>query len=275
MKKRRMGLGSLPLVKDLRAALGYWSLPPTKRALVQQVIASGAGMHGEAFRFFEDGLCTIHNADFISESGFQRAYAAGEATGSWKGWALRWRAYVVCWCAQWAGRIGGDFIECGVNRGGNARMIIEYLGLTDKSGGPIFYLLDTFEGFAEDLLLPEEKGSVVGGYRYPNCLDAVRDTFKSYPFVRIIPGAVPSTLKEVQSTRVAFLSIDMNCVEPEIAAATFLWDRLLPGGVVVLDDYGFSRHHLQKGAFDRFASTRSVQVLSLPTGQGLIFKPLT
>jgi hypothetical protein len=41
---------------------------------------------------------------------------------------------------------------------------------------------------------------------------------------------------------------------------------------MILDDYGFSAHRPQKAAFDDFAAARGTQVLSLPTGQGLIFK---
>jgi hypothetical protein len=42
--------------------------------------------------------------------------------------------------------------------------------------------------------------------------------------------------------------------------------------MVLLDDYGCFSHHFQKRAIDGFAAERAVQVLSLPTGQGLILK---
>jgi hypothetical protein len=65
----------------------------------------------------------------------------------------------------------------------------------------------------------------------------------------------------------------MNCVYPEISAAEYFWNKIAPGGIIVLDDYGFDKHINQKEAFDEFANKRGIQVLSLPTGQGLIFKP--
>jgi hypothetical protein len=55
---------------------------------------------------------------------------------------------------------------------------------------------------------------------------------------------------------------------PEIAAAEHFWDRLVPGGIIVLDDYGWRKQINQKIAFDRFADARKINVLSLPTGQG-------
>jgi hypothetical protein len=65
----------------------------------------------------------------------------------------------------------------------------------------------------------------------------------------------------------------MNCAAPEIAAAEYFWDKLVPGAVIVLDDYGWKIHYEQKEKFDRFAARKGVRVLALPTGQGLIFKP--
>lgn len=64
----------------------------------------------------------------------------------------------------------------------------------------------------------------------------------------------------------------MNNVIPEIAAISHFWDRLVPGAVVLLDDYGVRRFEMQKRGMDEFATRRGVEILSLPTGQGLILK---
>lgn len=228
-----------------------------------------SGMHGEPFRFQEDGLACIHNCDFLHDPKFSAAYAAGLTTNSWGNWPLRWRAYVLCWWAAWASRLPGDFVECGVNRGGNARMILEYLQFA--SLGKRFLLFDTFAGFSDAHLLPEEK-QMVSKYSYADCLAEVQATFREFPFVSIHAGAVPESLAMDDTERVAFLSIDMNCVQPEIAAAEHFWPKLVPNGIIVLDDYGFTSHIAQKHAFDTFAANKGTTVLSLPTGQGLILK---
>lgn len=198
-----------------------------------------------------------------------RAYRAGEATRSWAGWPLRWRAHVVCWAAEHGTKLAGDFVECGVNRGGNARMILEYLG--PEFHRPM-YLLDTFQGFSESHLSATERARAGQNYAYADCLSDVRETFRAYPFVHVIPGTVPETLSQVPSSQVAFLSIDMNCTAPEIAAAEHFWPRLSPGAIMLLDDYGFSAHIEQKRAFDKFAASKNVPILSLPTGQAVIIK---
>ena len=228
------------------------------------------GMHGQPFTFFEDGLATIHNCDCLSGPRFLRSLSLAEQTNSWKGWAMRWRAYVVCWFSEYATRLPGDFVECGVNKGGFARMIIDYADLCNS--GKSMHLFDTFKGFVPELLRPEE-AAMPDKYQYSDCLDEVRQTFRPFSFVNIVPGPVPQTLARATIDNVCFLSIDMNCVEPEIAAAEFFWPKMSAGAVIVLDDYGQSAHIAQKFAFDEFAKKQGVSVLCLPTSQGLIFKP--
>src|SRR2546423_1277354 len=97
-----------------------------------------------------DGLMTTHNADFMHDARFAEAYRRGKATGSWGESELPWRVYVVCWAAEHALRRDGDFVECGVNRGGFARAIIEYTQFTAQTARK-FYLVDTFSGFPEEL----------------------------------------------------------------------------------------------------------------------------
>jgi len=219
----------------------------------------------------QDGLASKHNCDFISDERFSKAYAAGKATGSWGNSEVHWRAHVVCWAAQKGMALEGDFVECGVNKGGLASTVLQYTELYKTTRK--FFLLDTFNGLVERYLTEDEKKRDAHAVGYEDCYDAVRRTFSGFPNAVIIKGAVPETLKEVTARKIAFLSIDMNCVEPEIAAAEYFWERLSSGAVIVLDDYGWAGHILQKHAFDHFASERGVQVLSLPTGQGIIIKP--
>jgi predicted O-methyltransferase YrrM len=64
----------------------------------------------------------------------------------------------------------------------------------------------------------------------------------------------------------------MNCVIPEQEALKYFWPRLSKGGIVILDDYAWPGHENQKKSHDEFAFQHGIQVLSLPTGQGLIIK---
>lgn len=229
-------------------------------------------LYGRA-TYNEDGLVTSHYSGFCDEERFLAAYTAGRETGSWPHGDLRWRAHVVCWAAARAADLEGDFVECGVNRGGYALTAMKYIGFERMDRR--FFLLDTFEGLVAAQLTEEERRSGLRGGGYTPCHDAVLKTFAPYANVRIIKGTVPNTLAQVDAERVAFLSIDMNAREPEIAAAEHFWDRLSPGATVLLDDYGWRKHTAQRVAFDEFARKRGVPLLALPTGQGIIIKPGT
>ena len=221
--------------------------------------------------YAQDGLYTLHCADFMSEARFAKAYAAGEATGSWSGAAVHWRAYVACWFAERASNLEGDLIECGVNRGGISRAIVSYLGekLQDKR----FYLLDTFQGIPVTILSDREMlHDKYFKKNYTECYQDVLNTFKEFPEVSVVKGLVPDTFGSVDSERFCFAHIDMNNAISEMAAAEYLWPRLAVGGFMLLDDYAWEINVDQRQAFDRFASQRDMTVLALPTGQGLLIK---
>jgi hypothetical protein len=221
----------------------------------------------------QDGLATVINCDFLNDARFQEAYRLGEQTGSWKDAKIHWRIHVLCWAADKASRLEGDFVECGVNRGGFSRAVMHFVDFPRL--GKTFYLLDTFRGLEDRLVSDAERKRGIGigkWFQYEECYEEVCRTFEGLPVV-IIRGVIPDTLPQVKAAKVCYLSIDMNCVAPEIAAAEYFWDKLVPGAVIVLDDYGWEAHYEQKVAFDRFAAQQGVMVLALPTGQGLILKP--
>lgn len=218
-----------------------------------------------------DGLTTSNNCDFIKEPRFASAYRAAFATNPWPGFTLQWRIHVVCFFAEIAAKLEGDFVECGVNTGAYAKAIIEYtnFNILDKK----FYLLDTFEGLVEAQISENEIKQGINYYlsSYRDVYDEVKETFKNDNVI-LIKGIVPDTLNQCDATKIAYLSIDMNVVEPEIAAANYFWEKIVKGGVVILDDYGFPQHIEQKKAFDRFAEEKNINILCLPTGQGIMIK---
>lgn len=227
-----------------------------------------------------DGLATVHDANFLTEPTFAEACELGMQTGHHYGADVHveWRIHVACWAAWHGAQLEGDFVECGVNTGILSRAVCHYLQfeqLKDRR----FYLIDTYAG------IPVEQAADANAeagmralnaeyYKFDDLLGMVTRTFSAYPNVEIVQGAVPDVLARVTPEKVAYLSIDMNGPAAEIAAGEWFWDRLVPGAIMVLDDYGFGGHHVpQRIAWDDFAKRRGLKVLSMPTGQGLIIKP--
>lgn len=222
-------------------------------------------------RYDEDELITAHHCDFMKDDRFLSCYNAAVTAGLAVSNTIHWRAHVICWAAERAKKLGGDFVECGVNKGFLSKIAMDYIDF--KALPTTFWLMDTFEGLSDKYITSQERDKGVKAGGYESCLEQVKDTFKDFPNVRIVKGTIPDTLPEVTASRVAYLSIDMNCVIPEIAAAEYFWDKLVSGAAMVLDDYGHSGHEEQKWAFDKFAKERNVPLLCLPTGQGIIIKP--
>jgi macrocin-O-methyltransferase TylF-like protien len=224
-----------------------------------------------------DGLHTnpavIHNHDFMKDPRFIKAYTRGnQAQGEDQ--KFYWRIHVALWCAAHANKLRGDFVECGVWKGFMSSAIMSYLNWNslDKR----FYLFDTFNGIDEGQVTQEERGRLhlehYRKYYLPN-YEEVKKNFAEFKNVTVIKGSVPASLDRVQIGPVSYLSIDMNNVTPELQAAEHFWDRLVAGGIVLLDDYGFISYEEQKKGFDQFARRKGVEILALPTGQGLIVKP--
>jgi hypothetical protein len=144
-----------------------------------------------------------------------------------------------------------------------------------------FYLLDTFEGLDQSYVSHEDcqcgaiarNESALESGAYVRSVESVKANFSQWKKTRIIMGSVPETLNRVDTRNVAYLHLDMNCSPPEIAAMTFFWDRLVPGALVLLDDYAYRGYESQKTAMDAFAKEKHVMIVSLPTGQGLLIKP--
>ena len=249
-----------------------------KRIIPARVVAALKALKGGPaeqpveYTYDQDGLRTEHNCDFMFDRKFANAYSAGEELDSWFGGKVHWRVHVLFWAATRALRLEGDFVECGVHRGGFSKAVVDYLDfgkLEDRQ----FYLLDSFEGMSAEQLTHEEIENQLLEYPYAGDYDKVKEAFSGYPNVVIVKGRIPESLSRVTSDKVSFLSIDLNNAAPEIAAAEFFWNKLVPGASIVLDDYGWKKHIVQKRAFDRFAEERNVPIMSLPTGQGLIVKP--
>jgi O-methyltransferase len=229
---------------------------------------------GTPLTYFQDGLYSQHNADFLKDPAFIRSYRIATASdhGFGKDLHIEWRVFICLWAASQSLTRDGDFVECGVNSGIFSRAITDYYSFEklDRS----FYLVDTFEGIPENQYLPSEiEHGLLKRYHYVDKFQQVQETFSKYPNVRFVKGRIPETLPEIATKKIAYLCLDMNAVVPEIAAAEYLWEFLVPGAVVVLDDYGFPHHLVQKTAFDAFAADRGVRVMGLPTGQGIIIKP--
>lgn len=189
--------------------------------------------------YANDALITFNNFHaFLDDPEFQRAYQRGaRSLGNEDWYQWQWRVHVGLWAAASASKLEGDFVECGVSYGFLSSAIMEYLDW-DRLG-KTFYLLDTFAGLDPRFVTENErragaletsKGHLRNGM-YVNGVDSVRANFAQWKNQRIIVGAVPETLEQVDAPSVAYLHIDMNCAPPRSRCAPVLLAPAHPGGL--------------------------------------------
>ena len=249
------------------------------KSLIKELCAkAGVAILNRRGRYFQDGLFTVHSDHFRADPAFRSAYARGVQAGHGVDPEFEWRVHVATWAAKRALRVEGDFVECGVNAGFMSSAIMKKLDW--NTCGRRFYLIDTFSGpvltqYSREEIEKERLSIAVQALKagaYVTDIERIHENFTEWPNALILQGAVPEILDKVEFGLIAFLHIDMNCALPEQRALEFFWDRLSPGAVVLLDDYAYYGHDCQRDAIDIASRNLGADILSLPTGQGLIIR---
>jgi len=99
----------------------------------------------------------------------------------------------------------------------------------------------------------------------------VKERFSMYPSVELIKGVVPDCLTRITTSRIAYLSIDMNSSEPELKTLEYFYDKVVPGGIIYFDDYGWEYPELRK-VVDKFFSSKPETLLHFPSGNSIVVK---
>jgi len=182
-----------------------------------------------------------------------------------------WNLQTVLWAVRQARGVEGDFMELGVFKGHTTLFCADYV---DFAGWPKRWLLyDTFDGIPDDQVDANFKATNQV-YKGTFSFEEVRDRFAHVPNISVIKGRVPEVLADTTPEKIAFIHMDLNNVTAEIQALDALFERLSPGGVIVFDDYGWAVSREQHDAENAWFAERGLQILPLPTGQGLFIKPV-
>jgi len=177
------------------------------------------------------------------------------------------RCHVLYSLAVQALALEGEFWECGVFRGGTAMLLADLLSSVsevDKS----LRLFDTFEGMpGVDLALDLHQQ---GDFSQVNFMD-VKSYVGCEDFVHFHKGFIPESFGGLEDCKIAFAHVDVDIYRSILDCCEFIMPRLVKGGFVVFDDYGFSSCPGARKAVDEFFHDRSEQPLVLPTGQAVVF----
>lgn len=141
-------------------------------------------------------------------------------------------------------RLPGDIVECGVWNGGSAA-IMGAASMSDplENHTRKVWLFDSFDGLPPpshrdgDL----ERQSYFPGWNRGH-VKLVREVFDKLKFpsdnLRIVPGWFDQTIAREPIEKIAILHIDADWYESVRTVLELLYPRVVPGGYVVLDDFG-------------------------------------
>lgn len=221
------------------------------------------GLEGLFGIFTGDNLFTYHrNLSFLDDEAFmasQNRHVLTQADES-----TIWRRAVVLWGFRHGLKLKGDFVECACYRGLTARIICDTVVFNNFKDRQ-YYLYDLFEHDAtlDHHALPAHSKKLFG---------EVCNRLAAYKNVVVTQGAVPEVLEKVSPKEIAFMHLDLNNAAAEIGALEVLFDRMVPGAVLILDDYGWLYYRQQRLEEEKWFARRGYSVLELPTGQGLVIK---
>lgn len=226
--------------------------PARFSALIGEALTLVASGH-----YLGDNLLTWgRNNSLFEDAAFRQSWAANQRDPGDQ--AQAWRRYILACAGYHCVQLPGDFVECGMDMGSAAQTVLDYLG------GPAFP--KTFRGY------PGIADSVPVEYRQA-LFKPLAERFAGYPQVRLIEGELPQALAGDMPQQIAWLHLNLAAIRQEVDVLDALFERVVPGGVVILDHYEWAGpHREQKIRLDQWFDARRYRVFPLPTGQGVVLK---
>jgi O-methyltransferase len=174
--------------------------------------------------------------------------------------------------------IPGDVVECGFWRGGSMHAVARILDAAGSHSRNL-YLFDTFAGMpsptkkdrrlygrsAAALLAKNAKDKTIWAYA---SLDEVKAGFETVPYpaerIHFVKGKVEDTVPANAPDQIALLRLDTDWYESTRHELEHLYDRLVSGGVLILDDYGWWKG--SREATDEFLRKTGEKLLLIRAG---------
>lgn len=163
--------------------------------------------------------------------------------------------------------VPGDTAECGVFSGSSSHVICSANQTATQPRK--HHMFDSFEG----LSTPDEvdgshwtKGDLAYG------VERVKENLHEFDATAYYPGWIPDRFEDVADLQFAFVHIDVDLHQPTRDSIAFFYPRMSEGGVIVVDDYGFTSCPGATTAVDEFLADKPEKMLSLSAGGGFLIR---
>lgn len=164
----------------------------------------------------------------------------------------------------------GDIVELGVYRGASLMTwanLLEIRNMGDRQKQVFGF--DNFTGFTE--ISPEDGkedpkvGKTLSGFDSDPFEDMLKDAISIYDKDRFIPykarvvlvkgnieKTVPQFIEDNPGMRISLLHFDCDIYKPTKVALEYFWPLVVPGGVVLFDEYGIRPWQGESNAVDEY-----------------------
>lgn len=183
------------------------------------------------------------------------------------------RRFTLINLAKSVRRLRGSTAECGVFRGVSSAMICKALEGAYQEGEN-HYGFDSFAGLPEPTGRDHEapKVHVWEAGDLSASLEETRKSLTDFPQCRLIQGWIPACFAGLENTRFRLVHIDVDLDVPTQDCLKFFYPRMVDGGILVFDDYGFASCPGARKAIDEFFQSRPEPVYELASGQAFAVK---
>lgn len=157
--------------------------------------------------------------------------------------------------------LDGELVETGVWRGGAVIFMAsfnKFYNLNKK-----IYACDSYEGLPKNSIYEED--AIVNGndkrFDFAVSLEEVQNNFLKYDVldenVIFVKGFFEDTMKNINIDKISILRLDGDMYTSTIVVLEELYDKVVPKGVIIIDDYGWDIAGCSN-AVDNFRKSRNI-----------------
>ncbi len=177
-----------------------------------------------------------------------------------------YRCYELFSFAKSVQHIEADVLEVGVWKGGTAKLLSHFVNGNNK-----LYLADTFTGVVK----ASDKDSLYKGGEHSDTSEQIVLTLLGMAVAKntvLLRGIFPDDTGGMVKHRLfKLVHIDVDTHNSAKETFEFIWDRVVAGGIVVFDDYGFWGCEGVTQYFNSLSLKDAVKVYNI-NGHGIIIK---
>lgn len=166
-------------------------------------------------------------------------------------------------------KIPGDFVECGVWKGGSTMLIALTLLALNETTNRKIYLYDTFKGMSQptddDYRVGDRSALAKNQWKKEWCFSPLSEVKKNMALTRypknklmFIKGKVEKNIPNIVPSRIALLRLDTDWYESTRHELIHLFPLVSKNGVLIIDDYGYWAG--SKKAVDEYFADKPISI---------------